>query len=633
MPTLADSLLLVSPLVCALLLAVLALAAGGALARRLTASRPDGNGAPPPDDGLWLGLASTVGLGLLGQALFLIGLAGRFGAVASAALAVLVLTAGRNDLTVAGRALAALFSGRRRQRIGRGLLVAAATLGPAWLALYPPVAWDDTVYHLPLARSLVEQGRYVFVENLRAPVFPLLTETLFAPALLFGRASTTHGVSLLATLVTGVLLVAWGRERFAGAAGGAVESLWPLLPAALWIGQPIVVFYAGSAFIEPLLTLFATAAALSFERWRRDRRPAWLLAAGALAGWAAATKYLGLYLVAALVLAAGWEAGRGARLRAMTLLAGSAALTGGPWYALVWVLSGSPLFPFLAPVFGASEWSGISAVAGSGLSLDWRRGGRDLLLLGWDLVVDRARTNSQPPASPLVVAALPLLLLVAWLRPRTRLWLAILAGYAVAFLALPRDARYVLMFSPLLMVLLVEALREVLERGAARSGPGPRPAAFAALALLLAGVASGPAYALWHTLRMGPLPVTAAAIDEHLGRRVPLYRALLFRRAHGLEQVPLYALHGERLHDFGGTALLGDWSGPHRFELVLPLLDRPEVLAVKLRELGAGELLLPRALVPAAIVEGVAMSPRFRELYRDEESVLLGLSPAGSRAN
>ena len=94
--------------------------------------------------------------------------------------------------------------------------------------------------------------------------------------------------------------------------------------------------------------------------------------------------------------------------------------------------------------------------------------------------------------------------------------------------------------------------------------------------------------------------------------------------------MPLYALHGERLHDFGGAALLGDWSGPQRYGLVLPLLERPEALAGKLRELGAGELLLPRALVPAAVVEAIAGSAEFRELYRDEEGVLLALVAAGS---
>ena len=129
-------------------------------------------------------------------------------------------------------------------------------------------------------------------------------------------------------------------------------------------------------------------------------------------------------------------------------------------------------------------------------------------------------------------------------------------------------------------------------------------------------------------VNMGTL--TRDAIDEQLARRVPLYRALLFRRAHGLDGVPVYALHGERLHDFAGPALLGEWSGPHRYALVLPLLDRPEELAARLRGLGAQQLLLPRRLISASGLEKVAASEAFRELYRDDESLLLEIAHSGS---
>lgn len=108
---------------------------------------------------------------------------------------------------------------------------------------------------------------------------------------------------------------------------------------------------------------------------------------------------------------------------------------------------------------------------------------------------------------------------------------------------------------------------------------------------------------------------------------MPLYRALLFRRAEGMQNVALYALHGERLHDFGGALLLGDWTGPYRYQLVLPLLARPAELARELRRFGAAQLLLPRALVAPGLVAGIATAPQFRVLYRDDEAVLLALSP------
>lgn len=635
-----DLLLLLSPLVYAVLLALLAFAAGGSVARRLV----DGSGELPapsaPMEGLGFALAS--GLGILGQTLFVLGALGSFHAGALALVAAIALGAGWRFLPArafwrAGPARAPTArpsAGAVPPRV-LGILAALAVAGPCWLALYPPVTWDDTIYHLPLARSLVEHGRYLFVENLRTPVFPLLAETLYAPALLLGRASTAHGLSLLATFATALLLLAWGHDRFAASGARSGSSVWAIAPAAIWIGQPIVVFYAGSSYVDPLSTLFVTAAGLAFERWRRDARPVLLIAAGAFAGWAAATKYLGLYPLAALALAILWQAGRGQRLLALLRFAGAAALTGGPWYLLIWWLAGNPLFPFPLPLFGESPWSEYSAIARIGTEAGRIQQAIVPLRLGWDLVVDRARVGMQPPASPLVVLALPLLLYLAWRKPWARTWVGIIAGFVLAFLALPRDARYLMFFAPVLSILLVAALRDLAAAlagnlaGVSPAGAG-RPsstlAAGTAVSLVVFGLASGPAYALWRTLRIGPPPVEPAAIDAFLARRLPLYRALLFRRDQSYEEVPVYALRGERLHDFAGKALLGDWMGPYGYRHVEPLLDRPEALERKLREFGAGQLLLPRALVPSVVVDGLVASRCFRELYRDDEGVLLALT-------
>ena len=256
----------------------------------------------------------------------------------------------------------------------------------------------------------------------------------------------------------------------------------------------------------------------------------------------------------------------------------------------------------------------------------WVQQAADVVRLGWDLVVERSRVNLQPPASPLVIVALPLLLYLGWRRRWARVWVVILAGFVLAFLALPRDARYLMPYSPLLSLLLVAALDDLAAALAARRPRWRSVRTLAAGAVLGLGLATGPAYALWRTWVSGPPPVAATAIDAFLARRVPLYRALLFRRERGLEGVPVYALHGERLHDFAGAALLGDWIGPYRFQLVLPLLDRPEELASKLRELGARQLLLPLAQVAPEVVVGLVASPRYRELYRDAEGVLFALN-------
>ncbi|HEV7517719.1 MAG TPA: hypothetical protein VGR07_15575, partial [Thermoanaerobaculia bacterium] len=52
------------------------------------------------------------------------------------------------------------------------------------LALYPPTAFDATLYHLPDARAFARAGALPFLQELRFPVFPQLDEALFAAVLL-----------------------------------------------------------------------------------------------------------------------------------------------------------------------------------------------------------------------------------------------------------------------------------------------------------------------------------------------------------------------------------------------------------------------------------------------------------------
>ena len=47
-----------------------------------------------------------------------------------------------------------------------------------WLTLYPPHAFDETVYHLPMAASLGDHGEVRWLDNLRVPVFPQTAEAI-----------------------------------------------------------------------------------------------------------------------------------------------------------------------------------------------------------------------------------------------------------------------------------------------------------------------------------------------------------------------------------------------------------------------------------------------------------------------
>jgi hypothetical protein len=159
---------------------------------------------------------------------------------------------------------------------------------------YPPTAFDATFYHLPYARTFVDSGRLVFASGLRYPVFPQLNEMLFTVMLLVSDDVSGQLVQTFAALLTAMILISWGLRARTPTVG------W--LAAALWLGSPIVVYFSSTACIEYGFALFVTAGLWASERWREHQEREWLVLAAAFAGFAAATKYLGL-LAVALVLA------------------------------------------------------------------------------------------------------------------------------------------------------------------------------------------------------------------------------------------------------------------------------------------------------------------------------------------
>src|SRR4029434_8849657 len=67
---------------------------------------------------------------------------------------------------------------RRHPRRAIGLALGAVSVRDT--ALYPPLAFDEILYHLPFAESFVCSGELSFLSDLRVPVFPGLGECIQA---------------------------------------------------------------------------------------------------------------------------------------------------------------------------------------------------------------------------------------------------------------------------------------------------------------------------------------------------------------------------------------------------------------------------------------------------------------------
>ncbi len=546
-------------------------------------------------------VAAVIGLALLAHACLALGLCSslRPGPVL-AVLASLVAVGATTRTAVVARVVDAL------PRHGRGALALAGFVTVAALfalALYPPTAFDETLYHLPYAAAFARTGGMPFLRELRFPIFPQLDEVLGASVLLFAGDVATHQVAVASTLLTAALVRVWGGPR-AGA-----------LAAAAYLGSPLVVYLSGTGYVDPFHALFATAALYAAERWQRSGRLAWTALAGLFAGSAAATKYLGAVFV---VVAAAWivlTGPRAERRRAIVLYGGAALAALGPTYARIWAWTGNPVFPLLPSVFGPSPWTSFE------LLVDPLHQLVALPRLVWDLTVHRGAVARLPPISPVYLAATPLLAWAAVRRARVRR----LALIAIAYVAVaPPQAHYVVAALPALGLALGDAIvvgvRVV--GGAGRVPPLPRAAfTIVCVALLLPGWS----YAGRLALRRGPVPIDAAARERYLGASVPAYAAIA-ALARGSDDASIaYAFGAEHLKYYARGTLLGELNGPYSYATVLAAGTDPAHLHATLRGFGATHLLLsidqPVLRLPAT----VETARWFRRVYADAHAEVYAL--------
>ncbi|MEM8996732.1 MAG: hypothetical protein AAGF23_18245, partial [Acidobacteriota bacterium] len=142
-------------------------------------------------------LSTALGLGVIAQALFVIGL---LGGLRPDVLG-LCLIGGHGFCRSSWRAVWSHRPGPWRTWSGATWGWLAAALPLVVLALYPPTGWDETAYHLPYVRAFLEAGGLVFAEYLRYPVFPQVAEMLFLAAGLLGgdtAAALTQTLALFA---------------------------------------------------------------------------------------------------------------------------------------------------------------------------------------------------------------------------------------------------------------------------------------------------------------------------------------------------------------------------------------------------------------------------------------------------
>lgn len=273
------------------------------------------------------------------------------------------------DILAAARAVRRSAVARRRWRWPQWVLAASFTILAALLFLRTvcPVTDDDALsYHLTAAIRFLAAGRFVYIPTITPTNWPVGTESLFAMLLGLHPAIPVKIVPFTLGLVMLAATYAMGRRLCSSTAG--------------WIALALLLLYVvpweqmASALVDGPLAAFASLAVLAImmvgevgevgEVGAGTLRsplchPRALRLAAVCAGFAAAAKLTGVWVIVALtiVVLLTEPLDLRARVRRSAGFVGIAAAVAVPWFLRTWVLTGNPLYPMLYGVFGGREWS------------------------------------------------------------------------------------------------------------------------------------------------------------------------------------------------------------------------------------------------------------------------------------
>ncbi len=418
-------------------------------------------------------IATLLGSAALSLVLLALGAARLLGRLPTLLACGIFLVLGAREIVGLARRAANALRGERQPfgllpAVSAALLAIFAILG-ALVACAPETSTDALNGHLLAAARYGEAGRYVHL-GYESHHGPELAHHLYIP--LWHLVGDVGPKALV--FLQGIQIVVLGAAIAFDIGGRRASWL-----AALILGStPVLLTQSTVTYTDIQLALFAGAALWVSVRFGDS--PQGGLIAGALAGAAAATKYLGALVVFEVLVLVLWAnanagfkswVGRPA-LSSLGRAVLGAALVATPFYVKTWLMLGNPVYPLMASTFGSYEYTvdelnlmlGHSRGQGAGRSLV------DDLLLPWRMTV-----HGEAFLGCLGGLYLSLLVLVPslWKNRLVRGLCLALLGFTALFTFGQHTLRWYMTALPLLGALIacaVEALADYERAGRAARG-------------------------------------------------------------------------------------------------------------------------------------------------------------------
>lgn len=575
------------------------------------------------DDGAeQVAFAAALGLGTIAYAVFGLGIAGVLRLPMFIALLAVALALGWRDIFQLLGLLRRLHRPRNLVSLALGAALAVLLLLALVGMRTPPAVqeWDSLSYHLAVPKRYLQEARIFFIPYDHHSNFPFTMEMLYTLGLSLSSDYLAKGFHLLAGVICVVAMFGFAR-RFLPKLPRA-----GLVAGALFASVPLVVWEAGTAYIDLGLTLFTLLAVYGVVVWWYDRRSRWLVISGIMAGLAAGVKMTGLgtLLVLELIVAFGCIRRErvGPAMRFLGAFAVPALLVAAPWYIKTLLWTGNPVYPFFYEIFGGVNWSQEQADAYREAQRQFGCGHGLLafVLLPFNLTFTPGKFFDVPlPRSHIGPAFLAFVPLLALRRPLARglgILLAFAAGSTVIWFVLSQQSRY---FIPVLAVLSICAAVGALQLSVHSTRTSRLVGATLALAVV-------PLLVLNVFIRQFVVPVALGiqSRDHFLTLALPGYQVLQYAN----EMLPRHAkiaLYGYPFGYYLDRDYMWADEGHHTL-IPYRRYTSPGQLVRRWRELGVTHVLISRQFA-GDILEGKGDMGRLIKPLIDSEFEGAGLEP------
>lgn len=220
------------------------------------------------------------------------------------------------------------------------------------LCLHVPNRYDETMYHLPLARDYLEQGKVFFLPYSRYPFFPQFGEMMFSLTLMLGGERCgdilCQEIATLPVFLSWVGLVGVLKKMYGWTWLGFV-----VLPIFLFLSAKMEMGYA---YVDCLLGFYCWASILSLfiGLKSKEQKFFWIALAGVFTGMASGSKYFGLFFS---LLCLAWLLLAEKNMKGVLVFTLTAFFAGSCWYLRNIAIAGNPVEPFAHSIFGYYLWS------------------------------------------------------------------------------------------------------------------------------------------------------------------------------------------------------------------------------------------------------------------------------------